>query len=83
MLTLLPRRILAVSVVTIDGEMFDGHFFASGGERLTDVLNGEDEFLAFATLGGTLHFINRKRIAQAVPRPPPPNVAGGTGDQDL
>ena len=69
MLTQLPRRKLAASVVTIDGEMFEGYFFASDGERLEDVLNGEDEFLAFATLSGTLHFINRERIAHAVPRP--------------
>ena len=80
MLTQLPRRKLAASVVTIDGEMFEGHFFASDGERLEDVLNGEDKFLAFATLGGTLHFINRERIARAVPRP---DVARGTRAEDL
>ena len=63
-----PKKKMAASVVMNDGDMFDGHFFISGDERLKDVLNGNDDFLPFETLGGSIYLLDRKRIARAAPR---------------
>ncbi len=64
----MPKRKLAAAVVASDGEMFEGSFFASGDQRLKDLLNGECDFLPFETLGGAIYILNRKMLARVVPR---------------
>lgn len=57
-----------VSVVTMDGEIFDGSFFVTGDQRVKDLLNGNDLFLPFETLGGALYLVNRTAISRVIPR---------------
>lgn len=64
----LPKSKTTVSVVTIDGEIFDGSFFVSGDQRVKDLLNGENEFLPFETLGGSIYILNRATISRVMPR---------------
>lgn len=63
-----PKNKVGCSVVTTDGEMFDGSFFCSGDQRLKDVLNGDSEFLPFETMGGAIYLLNRLCIARVMPR---------------
>ena len=71
-----PKRQIPASVVTSDGEMFEGHFYASGDQRLKDLLNGENSFLPFQTLGGAMYILNRQMIARVVPRAEGVQAAG-------
>lgn len=64
----LPKSKATVSVVTTDGEIFDGCFFVSGDQRIKDLLNGESDFLPFETLGGAIYILNRKTISRVMPR---------------
>jgi len=63
-----PKRKTAVTVVTTDGEIFDGNFFTSGDQRVKDLLNGESQFVPFETLGGAIYILNRDQIARVMPR---------------
>lgn len=63
-----PKRKSACTLVTTDGEIYDGSFFCSGDQRLKDLLNGENEFLPFETMGGAIYLINRACIARVIPR---------------
>lgn len=63
-----PKNKTPVTVVTTDGEMFDGCFFTSGDQRVKDLLNGESQFVAFETLGGAIYLLNREQIARVMPR---------------
>ena len=64
-----PKRKSPVTVVTVDGEIFDGHFFIGGDQRVKDLLNGDSQFVPFETLGGALYILNRSQIARVMPRP--------------
>ena len=64
----LPKRKIVATVTTSEGDELDGHFFASGDQRLKDLLNGECDFLPFETLGGAMHILNRKMLARVTPR---------------
>ena len=64
----MPKRKIMATVATSDGEEYDGHFFASGDQRLKDLLNGECDFLPFETRGGAMHILNRKMLARVTPR---------------
>lgn len=55
-----------VSVKLNDGEMFDGHFFVSGDERVTDLLNGEKQYLPFEALNGFIYVINKASITRVI-----------------
>jgi len=63
-----PKRKIAVTVVACDGEIFDGHFFISGDQRIKDLLNGDSQFVPFETLGGAIHILNRDAIARVIER---------------
>ncbi len=63
-----PKRKTAVSVVTTDGEIFDGNFFITGDQRVKDLLNGDSQFIPFETLGGAMYILNRNTISRVVPR---------------
>ena len=68
-----------VSLVTTDGEVFEGAFFVAGEQRVKDLLNGPDCFLPFMVDGGEVYLINRAAIARVVPRGHQP----GRGPQPL
>ncbi len=65
------KRKVPVSVVTKSGEMFEGSFFVTGEQRVKDLLNGLDQFVAFETLGGQLYLMERSDLARIVPRSAP------------
>ena len=62
-----PKRKTAVSVVTTDGEIFDGNFFITGDQRVKDMLNGNSQFVPFETRGGAMYIMNRNSLARVVP----------------
>jgi hypothetical protein len=55
-----------VTVKLTDGEMFEGHFFVSEGQRVTDLLNGDMQYLPFETLTGMIFVINKAMIARII-----------------
>lgn len=63
-----PKRKVSCTLVTTDGEIYDGNLFCTGDQRIKDLLNGENEFLPFETLGSTIYLINRACIARVMPR---------------
>ena len=64
----LTKRKSAVSVLTGDGEVFEGHFFVTGDQRLSDLLNRESVFVPFEFLDGKIQLIHRSTISRVVPR---------------
>lgn len=72
------KKKVPVSLVTTDGEMFDGTFFVTGDQRVKDLLNGEERFLPFETMGGAIYLVNRASIARVIPRKEQPNPPGLT-----
>ena len=64
----LSKRKSAVSVLTTDGEVFEGHFFVAGDQRISDLLNGVNVFVPFELHDGSMHLIHRSTISRVVPR---------------
>ena len=62
-----PKNKIMVSVVTADGEIFEGYLFVSGDQRVKDMLNGNSQFVPFETRGGAMYILNRNSIARVVP----------------
>ena len=62
------KRRSAVSVVPVGGEAFEGHFFVFGIERISDLLNGEQEFIPFENSDGRISILNRGEISRVMPR---------------
>ncbi len=62
-----PKKKISVSVVTADGEIFEGFLFVSGDQRVKDMLNGNSQFVPFETRGGAMYILNRNSIARVVP----------------
>lgn len=62
----IPKTKATVTVKLNDGEMFDGHFFLSGDERVTDLLNGEKQYLPFETMNGMIFVINKVMISRVI-----------------
>jgi hypothetical protein len=56
------------TVVTLDGERIEGHFFVFGYERLTDALNRDEPFIAFECTQGISRLLKRDSIARVIPR---------------
>ena len=63
-----PKKKVPCSFVTTDGETLEGSFFLSGDQRIKDMLNGDNEFVAFETMGGAIYLLNRNSIARVTPR---------------
>ena len=53
---------VAVVITLTDGETLAGHFYFSAARALTDVLNGESQFLDFQPLSGNRRFIAKRAI---------------------
>jgi hypothetical protein len=64
----IPKSKATVTLKLTDGEMFEGHFFLSGDERVTDLLNGKAQYLPFETLNGAIFVINKVMIARVIAR---------------
>jgi len=62
----LPKYKLRASVILSDGEAFEGHLFAAGDQRISDLLKTANPFLAFAGLDGGFHLFHRRAIASVV-----------------
>ena len=63
----LTKRKSAVSVFTRDGEVFEGHFFVTLDQRLSELLNRESVFVPFELHDGSMHLIHRSTISRVVP----------------
>ncbi len=63
-----PKRKVPCTLVTTDGETLEGSFFLSGDQRIKDMLNGDNEFVAFETLSGAISLLNRNSIGRVTPR---------------
>ncbi len=63
-----PNQNICVSVVTTEGEVFEGHVFVTGVQSVKDILNGDNQFVAFETLGGATRIRNRNTIECVVLR---------------
>ncbi len=63
-----PKKKVPCSFVTTDGETLEGSFFLSGDQRIKDMLNGDNEFVAFETMSGAIYLLNRNSIARVTPR---------------
>jgi len=55
-----------VQVKLSDGEMFEGHFFVAEGQRVTDLLNGDMQFLPFENLNGNVFVIRKDTIVRII-----------------
>lgn len=64
----LPKRKVAVSMMTGAGEVLDGNVFAFGDQRVSDLLRTDDHFVSFETKGGEIYLLNRAAIVRVVPR---------------
>ena len=54
-----PKHKVACSVVTMDGVALEGSLFATGDERIKDLLNGENAFVPLETFDGEIHLLIR------------------------
>ncbi len=63
-----PKQKIGVSVVTTDGEVFEAHVFVTSVQRIKDMLNDDNQFVAFETLGGATRILNRNAIECVVLR---------------
>ena len=63
------KKKVPCTLVTTDGERYQGSFFCSGDQRIKDLLNGEGQFVAFEDEAGEIHLLNRNSIARVAPRP--------------
>ena len=64
----LSKQKSAVAVITKDGEVFEGYFFVTSDQRISDLLNKESAFVPFEFLDGNIHLIHRSTISRVVPR---------------
>ena len=62
-----PKHKVACSVVTMDGVALEGSLFATGDQRIKDLLNGENAFVPLETFDGEIHLLNRATIARVTP----------------
>lgn len=62
-----PKRRVTCTLITTDGTTMQGSFFCGGNQRVKDLLNGDYLFVAFETLDGEIHLINRQQIARVMP----------------
>ena len=63
-----PKKRISAKVVTADGDLFEGCLFLTGECRVSDLLNGESDFLPFETLNGDIYILNRRMISHVMPR---------------
>ena len=61
------KRQVSVSLVTSDGNSYEGVLFITDDQQVKDLLNGPEKFIAFETTGGDVHLLNRKEILSAIP----------------
>ena len=63
-----PKKKIPAKVVTADGDMFEGCLFLTGECRVSDLLNGETDFIPLETLDGEIYILNRRMISHVMPR---------------
>ena len=59
---------IPAKVVTADGDIFEVCLFLPGDRRVSDLLNGETDFIPLETLDGEIYILNRRMISHVVPR---------------
>jgi hypothetical protein len=61
------KKKVPCTLVTTDGERYQGSFFCSGDQRIKDLLNDDKQFVAFEATGGEIYLINRNCVARVMP----------------
>ena len=74
-----PKNKIPAKVVTADGDIFEGCLFLPGDRRVSDLLNGETDFIPLETLDGEIYILNRRMISHVMPREV--NAQRADGDQ--
>jgi hypothetical protein len=63
-----PKNKITAKVVLADGDLFEGCLFLTGDWWVSDLLNGESDFIPFETLNGEIYILNRRMISHVMPR---------------
>lgn len=70
------KKKIPATLVTLDGEVTEGYFFAFGYERITDALNRGEPFVTFEAAAGVTRLVERDSIARIELREDNTNPAG-------
>lgn len=62
-----PKIKIAVQMHTFEGEVLEGNIFVNTDQRMKDLMNGDDMFIAFENLEGEVQIINKRAIARVKP----------------
>ena len=63
-----PKKKSPCTLITTDGQVYEGSFFCSGDQRIKDLLNGDTQFVPFEMDDGAIQLFNRNCIARVLPR---------------
>ncbi len=62
-----PKTKVSVALQRLDGVVLEGEMFASGAERIIDVLNSERPFFPLEVSKGRLLLVNKSSVAYIEP----------------
>ena len=54
-ITRTPKRKIPAKVVLADGDLFEGCLFLTGDRRVSDLLNGDNDFIPFEKSNGDVY----------------------------
>ncbi len=63
----MPKQKRRVELRTVDGETFEGCVFVSQGQRVIDVMNLDNRFVAFEHADGAIEIFNKAAIGRLKP----------------
>ncbi len=63
----LPKQKLRVELRTVNGETFEGCVFVSQGQRVIDIMNLDNRFVAFEHADGAIEIFNKAAIGRLKP----------------
>jgi hypothetical protein len=62
-----PKRRLEIELRTVEGEVLEGSIFVTPDQRVVDLLNTDNRFIAFEATNGSVEIINKVTIARVRP----------------
>ncbi len=63
----LPKQKRRVELRTVDGETLEGCVFVSQGQRVIDIMNLDNRFIAFEHTDGAIEIFNKAAIGRLKP----------------
>ncbi len=63
----MPKQKRRVELRTVDGETLEGCIFVSQGQRVIDVMNLDNRFVAFEHADGAIEIFNKAAIGRLKP----------------